>query len=416
MFRSAHGFALVCVLPLSLLAFACGDGGGGAGTGTATTSSTTTTTGTGGAGGGSGGAGGTSGCVLDPPDTYDGAAYDANAATELAVRGQFFALTSLMQSAEADLLITPTLEELTALYEAGSPSVRSITTAYYDARILDVFAEFAAAAGSTWTPASPPSGPGGKYGSNIFSAYGIDLRQAVEKGLFEAAFYNHALSLLGGPIEEATVDRLLATYGAHPSFPGNSDAADPMTNPNPDRIGAQYAERRSPKDPNDPTRPADPASPGPYFRIKAELIRAKAAIQAGSECDAARDEALGRVMDEWERVMFATVIYYFNDSSLKLTKENPTEADLAGGLHGYGEAIGFIHGFKGMPEDGRHITDAQIDALLALVGAPSDAEATSYQLITDPALTVPNLIAAIDEVATIYGFTPQEVEGFKVNH
>jgi hypothetical protein len=29
---------------------------------------------------------------------------------------------------------------------------------------------------------------------------------------------------------------------------------------------------------------------------------------------------------------------------------------------------------------------------------------------------VPNLLAAINEIATLYGFTPQEVEGFKTSH
>lgn len=62
------------------------------------------------------------------------------------------------------------------------------------------------------------------------------------------------------------------------------------------------------------------------------------------------------------------------------------------------------------------ITDAQIDALLESIGAPHDAEATSYLLVTDPATEVPKLLAAADEIAKIYGFSAQEVELFKVNH
>jgi hypothetical protein len=325
-------------------------------------------------------------------------------------------MNDLMKKAETDLAIKPTAAELTALYEAGNPSVKDATSAYYNDRVLAWFADFEAAAGNTWTPANPPSGPGGKYGNYIFNERGTDLRQAVEKGLFEATFYNHAWTIVKGTIDAAALDRLLATYGAHPTFPGDSETADPAVVPFPDRIGAQYAERRSPKDANDKSKPADPKNPGPYFRIKADFIRAKAAIAKGPECDAARDEAVGRIMSEWERVMAATVIYYLNDSALKLTKENPTMSDLAGGLHGYGEVMGFIHGFRGLPADGRKITDDQIDALLASMGAPHDGEATSYLLVTDPATEVPKLLLAVDEIATIYGFTAQEVEAFKVNH
>lgn len=392
------------------------------------TSSTTTSTsssGTGGQGGeggegGGGGQGGSGGgvseCEPESLEVYDGAGYDTNAKVEVTLRAQFTALNDLMRTAEVDLANKPTAAEITALYEAGNPSIKDVTTMYYDGRVLDWFADFEAAAGNTWMPTNPPAGPGGKYGNYIFSAFGTDLRQAVEKGLFTAAFYNRALMIMKNPLDAAAMDRLVTVFGAHPDFPGSSEISDPAIVPHPDRLWAQYAERRSPKDPNDSKKPADPKNPGPYFRIKADFIRAKAAVAKGSACDAARDEALSRIMLEWERVMGATVIYYLNDASLKLTKENPTDSDLAGGLHGYGETMAFIHGFRGLPADARVITDAQIDALLESIGAPHDADATSYLLVTDPATEVPKLLAAADEIAKIYGFSAQEVELFKVNH
>lgn len=421
MLRSAVSFALAVCVPVSLFIAACDGGEDDGGTTSSSTTTTTTTTASGGGAGGAGGAGGTGGSMADPcapadPDTYDGAAFAANTAAEYALRDQLGALNTLMRSAEQDLAVLPTVNELTALYEAGDPTLRSVTTAYYDGELMNFFAEFADAAGDAWTPASPPAGPGGQYGAYIFSAYGIDLRQAVEKGLFGAAFYHHALTLAGQGVDEAALDQMLATFGAHPTFPGDSETADPTLNPDPDRLGAQYAERRSPKDPSDPSRPADPANPGPYFRIKAEFIRAQAAIRGGAACDEIRGEAIQQILVEWERVNSATVIYYLNSAATLLTKDNATVADLSSGLHGYGEATSFLRGFRGLPAQGRMITDAQIDDLLALVGAPSDAEAMAYQLITEPAVTVPNLLAAIDQVATIYGFTPQEVESFKVNH
>lgn len=421
MTRFVRACSFAWLLPLVLLAPACGDDSTDSDPTTSSSSSGGgSPTGTGGAGGegpstGGGGTGG-SACNLTVPEAYDGAAFDANAAVELAVRGQLFALSDLMKSAESDLTITPTLAELTALYEAGQPSVKDVTTAHYDGRVIAWLTAFEKAAGHAWTPAPQPVDPGGKYGNFIFSAHGTDLRQAVEKGLFTAAFYNHALTILAGPLEEPSIDRLLAAFGAHPSFPGNSETVDPAQNPHPDRLTAQYAERRSPKNPADASKPADPANPGPYFRIKADLTRAKAAIEAGRACDAERDQAITRVMADWERVLFATVIYYLNDSTLKLTKDNPTVNDLAGGLHGYGEAIGFIHGFRGLPEGMRLITDAQIDALLERLGAPVDAEPTSYRLLTDPALEVPNLVLAIDDIADLYSWSQEQVEAAKVNH
>lgn len=420
MLRSAVTFGLAVCVPLALFAAACDGGGDDGGTTSGTTTSTTTTT-TSAGGGGAGGAGGAGGSTGDPCaptdlDTYDGAAFAANTGAEYALRDQLGALNALMRSAEQDLAVLPTVAELTALYEAGTPSLRSVTTAYYDGALTDFFADFEAAAGDVWTPASPPMGPGGQYGAYIFSAYGIDLRQAVEKGLFGAAFYNHALTLAGAATDEASLDRLLATFGAHPTFPGDSETADPALNPNPDRIGAQYAERRSPKDPSDPSRPADPANPGPYFRIKEGFIRAQAAIRGGAACDEIRDEAIQQILVEWERVNAGTVIYYLNSAAILLTKDNATVADLSSGLHGYGEATSFLRGFRGLPAQRRMITDAQLDELLDLVGAPTDADATAYQLITDAAATVPNLLLASNELATIYAFTPQEVESFKVNY
>ncbi|EYF01678.1 hypothetical protein [Chondromyces apiculatus] len=425
MLRSVLVRALTLTLPLTMLAVACDDGGDEGSTEATTTTTSSSTSGPGGAGGeggnGSGGNGGEGGSVQDAcapadPDTYDGANFETNAAAELALRTHLTNLNQAMRNAEIDLTVTPSADELLELYDAGTPSLLELTTDYYGDQILSVLEAFAEAAGNTWTPAEPPVPPGGQYGAYIFSEYGTDLRQAVEKGLFGAVFYHHAVTLAGGTIDEATIDRMLAAFGAHPTFPGDSETTDPAVNPNPDRIGAQYAERRSPKSADGPNRPADPANPGPYFRIKADFIKAQAAARAGSACDAERDEAIQRILQEWERVNAATVIYYMNSASTQLTTDGAPTATLAAGLHGYGEGTAFLHGFRGLPVEGRIITDAQLDTLLGSIGAAPGETPTSYRLITDPAASVPNLVAAIGEIATIYGFTPQDVDAFKVNH
>src|SRR5690606_33946925 len=158
-------------------------------------------------------------CVLAQDSAYDGSAFDTHAAETLTLRAQAGALNTAMLMAEGDLAVQPTLAELTALYEAGTPSVKSITSSYYDGVLLARLADFEAAAGDVWMPAAEPSGPGGKFGSYLFTATGIDLRQAVEKGLIGAAWYNHSLGLVKAGVDAASLDRMLAAYGAHPSFP-----------------------------------------------------------------------------------------------------------------------------------------------------------------------------------------------------
>src|SRR5438876_381249 len=77
------------------------------------------------------------------------------------------------------------------------------------------------AVGKTWSPDLPESEAGaptgGKYGGDaIVSSIGLDLRTATEKVVLGGALYNHALVLVSGPVTQATVDRLLAIFGASP--------------------------------------------------------------------------------------------------------------------------------------------------------------------------------------------------------
>lgn len=368
--------------------------------------------GQGGSTGGSGGSGGADLCDFSAVTTYDGAGFAANAAAALTLRSQFNAAQQPMKDAEADLAVTPSAAELDALYQVIAPQV----TSYYDPIVDGLLVDFAAAAGNTWTPSEPPVAPGGTFGKYIFREDGADLRQHFEKGLFGALFLNQAFAL-GGQVDTLEeLDGLLALYGAHPDFPGDSETTDTALVPNPDRIYAQYAERRSPKDPNDTSLPADPAAPGPYFRIKRAFIDAQEAIKAGSACDAVRDASVAAILAEIDRVNAATVVYYLNDAVVKLTADNPTTDQLAGGLHGYNEALAFLHGLKGLPAGARVITDAQIDELLTDLLAPPGGSFTSYQLLLDPAATAPALLTAIAELAAIYGFSAAELEAFETNY
>jgi hypothetical protein len=352
-----------------------------------------------------------SSCGLVVPQAYDGASFAANITEELGLRTKLTAFLQPMKDAEANLANQPTAASLKALFEDGTPSLKSITSAYHAGRIEGWLTDFEAAAGDSWSPAVNPDGgmpvgPGGKYGNWIFHSTGTDIRQGIEKGMYASAHYNRAHALLtAGTITEATLDRVLALYGSNPTFPLNDKTGDGGV-ADPDLYSAVYAKRREAN---------DASNPGVYLRIKRAFITAQAAIRRGAECNADRDAAIATIKADWEKALLATVIYYLNDASKKLGAAAPTAADLAAGLHGYGEAIAFVHGFRQLPTNARVITDAQIDDILTTINAPPGAPATSYKLVTDTALELPKLAQGITKVAAVYSFSQADIDAFKVN-
>ncbi|MEW5737732.1 MAG: hypothetical protein AB1938_02340 [Myxococcota bacterium] len=334
-------------------------------------------------------------------DTYPDEGFATNAAAELSLRAQLKALNDRMKAAEADLLVKPTAAELQALYEAGSPSLSSVAAPSFSATMPALFTAFEAAAGNTWTPAEPPVGAGGQFGTWIFSERGVDLRQAEEKGFFGAGHYAEAVQLMKGDVTPATVDRILALYGANPSFPMDDKA---MVNP--DVHSAVYAKRR--------TNPAA-ATPGPYLAIKRAFIDARAAAAKGTACAATRDQAFATIRAEWERALIGTVVFYLNDAAAKLERNNATAAEKASAQHGYGEGVAFLQGLRAVPPDARVITDAEIDDVLSTVLSPWAQPATAYKLQTDPISSVPHLATGIGKIQSAWNFTSDEVANFKVN-
>ncbi|MBL8613250.1 MAG: hypothetical protein JNL38_38270 [Myxococcales bacterium] len=341
-------------------------------------------------------------CGIVIPTTYDSPQYDQNAADELALRARFDALTQPMkdiESALADAGAPPALTaaQLRALDIAGTPNLKGVTTASYQAKVDAWFDDYEAGLGAgAYTPADPPT-TGGSYGKYIMNARGVDLRQAIEKGLYVAAFYNHALAAVAaGAPTEATVDKLVAAWGAHPSFQNNQNATQ-----NKDVNSAGYAARRDSK---------DPLKPGPYQRGKAALIKAKASIAAGAKCNADRDAALKAFFAEWEKATYATVVFYYADIVAKLSVGSP---DYPGILHSWGESLGFVAGFKGLPQDKRIITDAQIDALLAKTYGADPIQ--GYKLVTASIEAAGKLTSATADIKAIYGFSDAEMESFKKN-
>ncbi len=348
------------------------------------------------------------GCGATLPSAYVSPTFETNAAEELALRKAFDDFMAPMKAVEtalgSDAGAPPavTKAQLAALYAAGSPSIKSITTPYFQARVDAWLTSYEAAlADGSYQPGVPDGADkGGALGKYVFDANGVDLRQAIDKGSYSAAFYNHAAALVSsGTITVGTVDRLVAAFGAHPSFPNSQNAPQ-----NKDVNAAGYAARRDSK---------DPANPGPYQRAKAAAIRAKAAIEAGAACDAERDAAIAAFFAEWERSNYASVIFYASDLIKELSESAPDYPDV---LHDYSEIVGFIAGFKTIASPRRIITDAQIESLLQRVLAAEGGAIQAYRLKTDVVQAATALQQAISDIKAIYGFSDAEVERFKTNY
>lgn len=343
---------------------------------------------------------GSLGCGVSIPTTYESASFVANAKVELELREHFEALEDKMKEAEGTGTAQVTTADLTAIFAQGSPSLRAISTANAQGLVDTYLTQFGDAVGKTWTPESADNdagaaSSGGKYMDTfLFGPTGVDLRETTEKTLLAGAFYNHALGIAAAPMTDASVDRLLAAFGASTSLANRTDAdAGELA----DELIAEYASKR-----DDDTAPS-----GPYRKIRTALLTLKAAVPAGDKCKQEVSSALSVYFAEWEKASLATAIYYLNAA---ITNAGATKNTAA--LHAYGEALGFVQGFKGVAADKRKITDAQIDALLEKIGAASPYKLV---LVSYQTARVLSINSAINDIAAIYGFSAAEVEAFKKN-
>jgi hypothetical protein len=339
---------------------------------------------------------------LEIPTTYDASAYQVNTTNQYAVRGQLDAFISEAKKGRTAGVVVDAAV-LNQLYSAGNPSLKSLTTAYYDGRLGGTngwIQELTNASGGAYTPGTP-TGQGGVFAGYLFDENGLEPEQLLEKGLFGAALYHHAITLMQGDITPATVDQLVAIFGAHPDFP-NTPTAGKATNP--DKFVANYAARR---DKND--------GQGLYAQTKNAFIKLQAAVNAGAGYHAEREEALATLRLNWEKINFATVVNYCHSVISRMSATNPTDSDKANALHAYGECVGFVHGWRTLPQAYRSITDAEIDEILVLLNAPYNGAPTSYTFATDPVNQLSKLTQVIQKIKTKYGFSDQEVEDFKQN-
>ncbi len=341
------------------------------------------------------------------PTTYESANFATNAATEIAVVNQLTALTGEAKRGR-NSANTVTKEALDNLFTDGNPSLSAVITSYFKGRLEGEngwFDELANASGGTYTPGTP-TGQGGVFGTGssayLFDENGLEIEQLVEKGQFGATLYKHATDLASGSVDINTVDKLLAIFGATPAFSnsGSSNVAADVR----DRVMANYAARRDKNDGN-----------GLYSQIKMQFLKLKAAVEGGTAFNQEKEEALSEIKLLWEKVNAATIINYCHATIAKLSATSPTDNDKASALHAYGEAVGFTHGWRTIPQAHKRITDAQIEAILVLLNAPYNGTPTSYTFVTDAVNQLPKLTQVINDLKAIYQFTDQEIEDFKKN-
>lgn len=341
---------------------------------------------------------------LQVPSTYDGANFTTNSASAKAITDQLSALVSKAKEG-TDSTKTVNRTDLENLYTASvsGTSLSNLTSTYYKGRLEGAagwFNDLAQASGSGYTPGSFVD-QGGVYGGYLFDENGVEIQQLIEKGLFGALFYHYAAILLSNNPDLTTVDKVLTLYGAKPAFTNSGSSTVAIENRD-ERI-AKYAASRSDINDNNSL----------YIQLKNELIRLQAAIKAGSQYDADKNDAIQKIKLTWEKINAATIINYCHSATSKLSATNPTSTDKAKALHSICEAIGFIHGYRSIPQEHKKITDAQIDEVLTSLNAPYNATPTTYTFATDPLNQVPKLQQAINKLKEIYGFTSTEIENFK---
>jgi hypothetical protein len=331
---------------------------------------------------------------------YDGASFEANAKDELALRPLYGALSQLLKDGEAGTK-APTAAELRALFDAGAPSLRSLTAPGFAADVDALVDSFAASVGQTYTPSATLPATGGVYGPYIFTKNGVDIRQAIEKGLFGALFYRSAVEIAAkSDFAASDVDRLLALFGAHPRFPGDDKDAT-----NPDVLSAIYAERRDKKDAN---------APGPYLKFRNAAVRAQFAATKGAACQSEQRKAVAEMLRNWELALAGTLVFYMNDAGPKLDGADATKWPAA--LHGYGEVIAFVDGMRFAPSGNRVMQDAQIGEFLTLLRAPTKATAEAYIFATGQGIASIEFGKSISKLVTVYGFNGSDIETFKTNY
>lgn len=340
---------------------------------------------------------------LPVPTAYVDRGYEANTAEQRAVISQMQALAAYMKTGIQPGTVL-SLSELNQLFETGNTSVSSVSTSYFRDQIVSgagYFKGISDASGGSYSLGSP-SGQGGVYLNRLFDEYGVEYGEVIDKGLYAAALYNYATTFMSTSMTQADLDRVVCLFGANPSFAnsGSSNVARP------DILMANYAARRD---------KLSSSAPGYYSMFKNSCLRAQAAIEAGPGYASTLESSLTSLRSSWEKASAATAINYCHSTLASLSATNVDSAAIASGLHAYAECLGFIHGWKGIPQSNKIITDNEINELLLLLNAPYNLNPSSYLFVTDAVNQLPKIQSVIARLKEIYQFSDAEIEDFKTN-
>lgn len=353
-------------------------------------------------------------CSVTPDSTWGAPSWDENTAEPRALRDRLAALTgpALMRGVETGAVALTASADLSAAYEAGTPSLASVTTTYFDGKVDDVFDEFGAAVGAGAQDLVDAAGDwaageeGGIWSTDTFAFNegGLEIRQILDKGLFGGgALYRYAIGLTTGDIDAATIDALAAAFGANSALnPGPSN--DPLPD-NQNVVSANYVYRM-----------------GLYGQAKQALIDAKA-YAGDAACTAERDNALQRFFDVWERGLFARFVLYSNDGATGVAEAMDDDA-LAEALNVQSEGIGLVLGFHALPDPAsgplrgrvRRMTDAQIASVLSALGVDVDGDlgdATIGQFVADPLGYASAVTQVEDVIAEAFDLSPADLESYR---
>jgi hypothetical protein len=328
------------------------------------------------------------------PATYDATTFTANTVPEYELRTNF---TNLINEVKKGRIAGTALtaSKLKELFETGTNNVSTNASPALRAEYLLLFNEIEKASnGAAYQFGQNPSITinGGVAGGYLFDETGLELEQIIDKGSFGSIFYNKAIALLANPTA-ANLDKVVALYGANPTFPNTPTATKTAQ---PDILMANYGARRT------------KGTGGLYTEVRDAFIKAQAAIKGGAKYNANRDAAIAVIILKWEEINAATVINYLFDVEAKLTAATVTDASKAAAMHSYGECVGFLKGFKGAGK--KKITDAQIESALSKMNSVA-----AYQLIIDTD-KVAELKKVRDDLQAIYGFSATQIAEFKFNY
>jgi len=329
------------------------------------------------------------------PTSYVSPNYTTNAAQEDGVRDELNALVSAMKQADGGNVVN-----LADLQNAWNGTTLQVVTASgYTSEVDGFLTELAdASTGGTFDPSQAPNSKG-FFGNHLLNSYGVESEQMVEKALFAAALYNHALTVVKGTRTPASSDQLVSIFGANPNFP-NSD----KISTDPDIFSAKYAARRT------------PLAGGVYLDIKNNLITAKAYLDASvsSPANAATYNAealtaMQQFLRNWEVSSAATSINYFYAAIDGLSGTNPTVDEQADAMHAYSEGVAFLYGWYFLSESDRLVSNSDIEDIMVDLLYPVNGTPEAYRFITEPAQTLPSMESAINKLAAIYGFTQADL-------